>query len=200
MSDSHLVLHGLAIKKHADAASVADIMGLDATKVQAVLDDAVAQGRALAAKDGYMLSPAARMALDGGYSKVYAAQRADEGFVAAYERFEVINRDLKQLMTAWQTVEIGGESVANDHADADYDDRVIARLGDFHERALGVLQQLSAGLPRLAIFTAKLEAALEKAEDGAIEWVSGAKIESYHTVWFEFHEDLLRILGRTREE
>ena len=46
----------------------------------------------------------------------------------------------------------------------------------------------------------KLLAALEKAEDGAIEWVSDAKIESYHTLWFELHEDLLRLMGREREE
>jgi len=25
-------------------------------------------------------------------------------------------------------------------------------------------------------------------------------VDSYHTVWFELHEDLLRILGREREE
>ena len=42
--------------------------------------------------------------------------------------------------------------------------------------------------------------ALERAEDGAVEWVSDAKIASYHTVWFELHEDLLRMLGREREE
>ncbi|NQV20995.1 MAG: hypothetical protein HQ511_06225, partial [Rhodospirillales bacterium] len=45
-----------------------------------------------------------------------------------------------------------------------------------------------------------LLAALEKAEDGETEFVSGAKVDSYHTVWFELHEDLLRILGREREE
>ena len=46
----------------------------------------------------------------------------------------------------------------------------------------------------------KLGTALEKAEDGAIEWVSDAKIESYHTLWFELHEDLLRLMRREREE
>ena len=34
----------------------------------------------------------------------------------------------------------------------------------------------------------------EKAEKGAVAWVSDAKIESYHTVWFELHEDLLRLM------
>ena len=32
------------------------------------------------------------------------------------------------------------------------------------------------------------------------EWVSDARLPSYHTLWFELHEDLLRILGRRRAE
>ena len=200
MTDTYLVLHGLAIKKHADAAAIAAAVELDEAEVQAALDEAVAKGRAVRAGEAYSLTPVARVALDGAYSRLFAAQRGDESFGAAYERFEAINRDLKALMTAWQTIEIDGESVLNDHTNKDYDDRLIDRLGALHERAEAILQQLSAGLPRLAIYARKLEAALEKAEDGAIEWVSGARIESYHTVWFELHEDLLRILGRTRQE
>ena len=200
MTDTYLVLHGLAIKKHADAAAVAAAVGLAESEVRAVLDDAVAKGRVARSGEGYTLLPTARVALDGAYSRLYAAQRADAAFAAAHERFETINRELKALMTAWQTIEIDGESVLNDHTNKDYDDRLIDRLGAFHERAEAILRQLGAGLPRLAIYAEKLDAALEKAEDGAIEWVSGAKIESYHTVWFELHEDLLRILGRTRQE
>ena len=200
MTNAYLVLHGLAIKKHADAAAVAAAVGLDEAEVQAALDEAVAKGRAVRAGEAYSLTPVARVALDGAYSRLFAAQRADAAFAATHERFETINRELKQLMTAWQTIEIDGESVLNDHTNKDYDDRLIDRLGALHERAEAILQQLAAGLPRLAIYAEKLEVALEKAEDGAIEWVSGAKIESYHTVWFELHEDLLRILGRTRQE
>ena len=200
MTDTYLVLHGLAIKKHADAAAIAAAVELDEAEVQAALDEAVAKGRAVRAGEAYSLTPVALLALDGAYSKLFAAQRGDESFGAAYQRFEAINRDLKALMTVWQTIEIDGESVLNDHTNKDYDDRLIDRLGALHERAEAILQQLSAGLPRLAIYARKLETALEKAEDGAIEWVSGARIESYHTVWFELHEDLLRILGRTRQE
>ena len=200
MTDTYLVLHGLAIKKYADAAAVAAALGLAEDEVRAVLDDAVAKGRAARAGEAYSLTPVARVALDGAYSRLFAAQRADEAFAAAHERFEAINRELKQLMTAWQTIEIDGESILNDHTDKDYDDRLIDRLGALHERAEAILEQLAAGLQRLTIYAGKLEAALEKAEGGAIEWVSGAKIESYHTVWFELHEDLLRILGRTRQE
>lgn len=200
MSDMHLVLHGLAIKKHGGAEAVAGLVGLEGARVKALLAQAVSEGRAVESAGGFMLTPLARMALDGEYSRVYGEQRGNAAFVAAYERFEVVNKALKQLITDWQTMAVGGQRVPNDHSNKAYDSTIIDRLGALHERAEAVLKALASGLPRLGIYAKKLLAALEKAEDGEIEWVSGAKIESYHTVWFELHEDLLRILGRERDE
>ena len=200
MNELHLVLHGVAIKKHGSAQTVAGITGLKEETVAELLKQALEKGRVAEANSAYMLTPAARMALDGEYSRVYAELRGDEFFAAAYDIFEAVNRDLKQLMTDWQTVEIAGKSVANDHADKDYDTAIIDRLGDLHERAEDMLDSLIAALPRISIYKDKLLSALEKAEDGEAEWVSAVKIDSYHTVWFELHEDLLRILGRQREE
>ena len=112
----------------------------------------------------------------------------------------MINRELKQLITDWQTVEIGGSRVPNDHSNKDYDARIIDRLSALHERFEPVLKSLVACAPRLAVYQRKLEEALAKVEDGDIAWVSDARTESYHTVWFELHEDLLRLLGRVRDE
>ncbi len=199
-NEMHLVLHGVAIKKHGTAEAVAAVAGLEESAVADLLAQALEKGRVAEAQGAYMLTPAARMALDGEYSCVYAAERGDASFAQAYETFEAVNRDLKQLMTDWQTVEIAGERVANDHADKDYDAAIIDRLGDLHERAEGMLNGLTAALPRLSVYRDKLLAALEKAEDGETDWVSAVRIDSYHTVWFELHEDLLRVLGREREE
>ena len=93
-----------------------------------------------------------------------------------------------------------GQRAPNDHSDKDYDARIIDRLGDLHERSEDALEKLASALPRLAIYREKLEAALDKAETGAIAWISDAKIESYHTVWYELHEDLLRLMQRERSE
>ncbi len=196
----HLALHGLAIKKHGTPDGVAGLMGLEVARAKALLAQASTEGRATETAGAYMLTPTARMALEGEYSRVYADQRASADFVAAYERFETVNRALKQLITDWQTIEIAGQRVPNDHANKAHDEAIIDRLGRLHEQAEAVLKALGLDLPRLAIYGKKLLAALEKAEDGAIEWVSGAKIESYHTLWFELHEDLLRILGRERDD
>lgn len=199
-NDRHLVLHGLAIKKHADADAVAAITGLGAAAVQETIEAAVAAGRVTPAGARFMLTPAAQMALQAEYSRVYAPQRSDAAFLAAYQDFEDINLDLKAVITDWQTMSVGGEHIANDHSDPGYDARVIDRLGKVHERAEGVLDRLAAGVSRLGIYADNLLAALERAEDGDPAWVSDARRMSYHTVWFELHEDLLRITGRQRCE
>ena len=200
MNEMHLALHGVAIKKHAPAAAVAGVVGLAVDRAAALLAQAATSGRLVEAQGGYALTPAGRMILDNQYSRFCDALRADADFVAAYERFERVNVELKKTITDWQTMDVGGQRVRNDHANKDYDGEVLDALGEVHERFEPVLAQLAKALPRLEVSGQKLEAALERAEAGAIEWVSDAKIESYHTVWFELHEDLLRVLGRQREE
>ena len=200
MSDLHLILHGLAIKKHSDADGVARLLGLDRDLVAQSLTAAVKEGSAVEIQGKYMLSPLARITVESDYSRRYGSLRKNAEFMAAYEAFERINLQLKSLITEWQTMEVGGQQVANDHSNKDHDLRLIDRLGNMHESADRILAELSTHLPRLETYRTHLLAALERAEDGAIEWVSDARIDSYHTLWFELHEDLLRIVGREREE
>jgi hypothetical protein len=200
VNDAHLVMHGLAIKKHATPEDVAGILGLELDRVRATLTNLVVTKRAVEAQGRYLLAPAARMLLDSDYSRYYEDVRADPSFQAGYAGFERLNGALKQLITDWQTMPIRGERVPNDHDDKDYDEKIMDRLAGLHERAEAVLAQLAKALPRMSIYRDKLEAAFDKAEKGAIAWVSDAKIESYHTLWFELHEDLLRIMRRAREE
>jgi hypothetical protein len=196
----HLVLHGVAVKKHADARAIVEFTGLPADTVAKLLAECVKSGRIVEAQGKYLVAPLARVALDGQYGSTYASLRASPSFIAAYEAFERINVQLKALITDWQTLEVGGARVANDHSDADYDMRIIDRLGELHERAESVLAQLTREVPRFAYYARNLLAALERAEAGEVEWVSDARLASYHTLWFELHEDLLRLVGRQRQE
>ena len=200
MSPRQLAYHGLAIKRLATAAAVADLVQLPEPVVAAQFAGAVASGRALAAKGGFTLTPLARVALEASYGGLYGAIRDDAAFEASYQRFELVNRSLKQVVTDWQTMDLRGERVANDHSDEAYDQKVIDRLADVHEKIEPVLRALAGTLPRLGVYLRKLTEALEKAEDGDIVWVSDIRRESYHTVWFELHEDLLRIMGTERDE
>jgi len=94
----------------------------------------------------------------------------------------------------------GNETVPNDHSDADYDHKIIDQLGALHERAERPLAKFTDLDPRLGRYPRRLDSAYDKVLAGDQDFVSGAKVDSYHTVWFELHEDLLRMLGRQREE
>jgi len=197
---THTVLHAVGVKKHGSAAAVAALLGIDTGEVERVLAAALAAGRVNAVDGRYLLTPAGRMIVDTQYSRYCAAARADTAVLTAHARFEVVNNELKQLVTDWQTVTVGGCAIANDHADAAYDEQIIDRLGAVHDKVTPILAALANALPRYARYSVRLDHALERAEAGAHAWVSDATQDSYHTVWFDLHEDLLRVLGRTRVE
>jgi hypothetical protein len=200
MNTRDLVFHGLAIKRHAAPSVIAGFIAMPEAAVVEVLNDAVATGRAVEAKGAFALTPLAGVALHGRYGLHYGDLREDRKFRDAYDAFERINVQLKQIITDWQTMTVGGKRVANDHSDKGHDDAVIDRLGALHEQIEPVLAAISGGLPRMTVYATRLLTALEQAEDGNPEWVSDVRRDSYHTVWFELHEDLLRIMGETRAE
>jgi hypothetical protein len=194
-----LAVHGLAVKKAGSVEDVARVAGLSLADTEEALQEAVARGRVLGAKGKYMVTPAGRAWLDEQYPVVYAQQRASGELSAAYGDFEVVNRELLALMTRWQTITVGSTAVPNDHTDPDYDAKVLDELAGLHEQALPTLEAFTAQEPRLSAHLDALEEAQRRIAGGDRDYVSGARIPSYHTVWFELHEDLLRILGRERE-
>lgn len=200
MDTSLLALHGLAVKKSGPPEEVARIMGLPVDAVVSELEKAQAGGEVLGAKGTYMLTPAGRAKLDAAYASACSDVRDNSGFLKAYERFENVNGDLLDLFTRWQTVTRAGMTVSNDHTDADYDAKIVGQLGDIHERAESVLSEFVAAVPRFSIYQDRLAAAYDKVLGGEHDYVSGVRLDSYHTVWFEMHEDLLRLLGRKRDE
>ena len=196
----HQVMHAVAIKRNGGADSISSISGLDLKSVTKTLNDGVSLGRLVKIDDTFLLSPAGRMILDSEYSRFCDEIRSQRKFLDAYEKFEIINKELKLLITNWQTIKVGDQIIPNDHSDSEYDEKIIDKLGVIHEKFEPVLDIMVKSVERFANYSAKLINALEKSEDGELEWMSDAQLDSYHTVWFELHEDLLRILGRIREE
>jgi hypothetical protein len=197
--DEFTALHGLVLKKAGQAEEVAEVLGASVDEVTPALDAAVAEKRAMAGRGKYMVTPAGRAFLDEQYPVLFAELRADPAADAAYAAFEKVNRELLALMTRWQTVTVGGEAVPNDHTDADYDARILDELARLDGEAGPVLDLLGGLVPRLGVHRRRLSEALDRASAGETDYVSGVRVASYHTVWFELHEDLLRLLGRTRE-
>jgi pyruvate,orthophosphate dikinase len=124
---------------------------------------------------------------------------ADEA-EAALDGFLALDGRMKTIVTAWQMKEVDGEQVLNDHSDADYDAGVLAQLAELHVDATAWITPLYEGLPRLASYGKRLDAAAAAAADGDGMYIASPRVDSYHGVWFELHEDLIRLAGKTREE
>ena len=194
------VLHALAVRKSGTAAQLARLLGAPEPDVAEALEKLTASGAVAGARGIVMPTPAGRSTVEAEYAEKFAGLRSDDAFVAAFDRFEALNPLLLALLTRWQTVSRAGTSVPNDHTDADYDAKVLDELGDLHDKTEPVLAKLAAPAPRFAAYADRLGEAYERALTGEPDYVSGVRVDSYHTVWHELHEDLLRTLGRERHE
>jgi hypothetical protein len=140
------------------------------------------------------LSPAGRAHLEELLTVEW--QEIDAATVmAAYSEFRSVNGDFKALVTDWQLK--AGQP--NTHDDPDYDAAVLARLDEVHHRVAPIVDAAAAELPRLGRYAAKLQTALDRVRAGETMWLSRPLIDSYHTVWFELHEELILAAGLTRE-
>ena len=106
---------------------------------------------------------------------------------------------MKETVTAWQLRDVEAQ-VLNDHSDAAYDQAVLDRLATLHGDAITWLTPHEQGCPRLADYRLRLSRALDQALAGDQRFVASPRVDSYHGIWFELHEDLIQLAGRTRED
>jgi hypothetical protein len=63
-----------------------------------------------------------------------------------------------------------------------------------------LFDQVAADLPRLAAYRPRLDGALARIRAGDRQWFTRPLIDSYHSVWFELHEELIGAAGLTRAD
>lgn len=150
------------------------------------------EGLARRRPPGWTLTPDGRAAHAEAVAAEVGPKR--DAVEDAYARFREVNPALLQVCTDWQL----RDGAVNDHTDGAYDDEVLERLGQVHDRIQPVLRDLAAALDRFAPYGERLQNALDRVRAGEYEWFTRPVLDSYHTVWFELHEDLLGTLGRSR--
>jgi hypothetical protein len=195
------VLHALRVGGFMDIAAVSARSGLPAELVSVVLDAAEARGWVIHRTGrlvGWNLTGPGRS--EG--ERLLAAE-ADAAGVRhrvedAYRGFLALNREFLDLCTDWQLRVVDDETCLNDHSDVEHDAEVLARLEATHVQVVPLLDELSRALPRFGPYSDRLGSALERVRLGHTEWFTKPVIDSYHTVWFELHEDLLATLGIER--
>jgi len=202
VSDSRLLcLHGLRLKGFAEAEAVARIVGIDEEEAERLLKELGEEELVLRREgriSGWSLTPGgrethARLVVDD-LDAAGARATVDD----AYQRFLAVNHELLAVCTAWQLKDAGGQQQVNDHSDAAYDRGVIDRLVALHDQVRPVTADLRDAMDRFSGYGTRLREAVEHVVGGDTDWFTKPMIDSYHTVWFELHEDLLVTLGIER--
>lgn len=126
-----------------------------------------------------------------------AGQRVE--IEAAYAAFLELNGPFLAVCTDWQIrVDEAGTPQPNRHTDPDHDAAVLARLAPLHAGITEIGTRLTAAIERFGCYVPRFAHAWERLQANDVDWLTRPLIDSYHTVWFELHEDLLATLGRTR--
>lgn len=188
-----LVLQVLHVKGRATLDALASAVRTDPSEAVAGFVDA---GLVEDSRFGYKLTDLARPRVD----ELYALEREQAGAVVedVYAVFGPIDGEVKQIVTDWQMRPVGGELVVNDHTDHRYDAAVIARLRHTDARVGEALAPLTVALPRFSLYPERLDQALTSVGAGDHSMLAAPLKDSYHTVWFELHEELITLAGRTR--
>ncbi len=184
-----LILNALYLRKIADRDVLAECSGCSAGDVDSILDMAAGTGLVLGLGSQYVLTDEGRQAVLDYYESAYEDMRADREIQDWYVRFETVNDRFLQLVSAWQT---RGDA-------ADGQDRIYDRLARTVERHVAALEQVVDRLPRYRHYAERFRKSLDRVDSGQVEYVTSPTVDSLHNIWFEFHEDILALLGRPRE-
>jgi hypothetical protein len=139
---------------------------------------------------GYMLSPNGRT---WTIEQLLAERAAADSMVLenAYEDFLSLNHRFKQVVSEWQM-----QSQA-ENADAAWP-RVVGDIGQIDGGLEPVLATNATQVPRLQAYRRRFSAARQSVEAGDRSMLASPLKDSYHTVWFEYHEELIALCGRDR--
>ena len=178
------VLNAVYLRKIATAEVVRECTGLGPEVIRAALDGAVAAGLVEDLGGQFMLNDDGTQAVRDGYGERYTPLRSEPDVENWYQRFETLNAQFLQTISAWQT---------------SGDDGQLEKLLKLVERQIRALGTISATIPRYGFYAERFTRALSLVEEGKTEFVTSPTQDSIHNVWFEFHEDILTLLGRPRD-
>jgi pyruvate,orthophosphate dikinase len=186
----------LAVKGPSTVEQLAEAIAAEVDELQALLEQLYESAFVETASGQLRLTAAGK--LEAG--DLFAADRAGLGRAdQLLDEFHAFDARMKQIVTAWQVRDAGGEQVLNDHTDKSYDGAVLDNLSALHRDTAGWLESLS-GIRRFSVYRARLERALMLCRDGDQRYVASPRVDSYHSVWFELHEDLIRLAGKKRAD
>ncbi len=197
---SLLALHGLRLKGFAETKVIADFLGVSESEVNGALNEASTGGFTNyreGARSGWMMTAEGRAENERLLSAELDGAGQRDAVVSCYQQFLALNGRMLAACTSWQVKDQDAQ-IMNDHSDPAYDAAVISELEKIDEAVQPICAELGEALERYGNYGPRFVFALDKLRGGDNDWFTKPIIESYHTVWFELHEDLLATLGIDR--
>ena len=188
MTDAFATLRVIALSGQAEMAAVARNTGLSTDAASEIVGDAETAGLVVSGPRGYRLTADGRAQV----ADALVAERAGLDAAVAldlYGRFGGIDRKFKELVTEYQL--------------SDAPTRfswAVAGMTDVHPAVQELVARATELVPRLAPYRARFETAMEHLQRGNEKYLVSVMLDSYHTIWFQFHEELIEMAGRTRAE
>ncbi|NGX10039.1 hypothetical protein [Mycobacteroides franklinii] len=190
------ILRALRLKGRIPGNEVPGAVGMSESDAAELVQELAVNGHIEEVRGRFKLSIRGREHLDEQLA--LERQTLDEArIIGLYEEFDAHNSALKSLMTRWQ---LKADDTPNDHNDADYDQAVINDLAAVDVGFQPLLTRMIETAPRLGHYPERLSGALERITAGDHSWFAKPLADSYHTVWFELHEDLIGLAGLSRAE
>jgi predicted ArsR family transcriptional regulator len=185
------VLQALRLKGRATAEELSTSLGVDAGQVAeelaALAEENLVVERTTGRRPGWMLTGDGRDRYDASLAEARTPEVV-ERLGETYASFLQHNQPVKDLAAKWQGTSDDAERF-----------EIIEDLADINEKVTPSLASAGEVVPRFGAYADRLAASLDKAADDH-RFVVSPTVDSFHTVWFECHEDYLLMLGRTREQ
>lgn len=185
------VLHVVRLRGVIGGDAIAAITGAPQDEVGTILAGLVDDGSVFERQgrrvSGFTLTEAGR-ARHARELPGRADPAATTALATVYDSFLEHNGRVKALCGRWQ--QVGTDDAARWKA--------IGDLEDLHGTAEVAFTHAGDIVPRFARYATRLRSAMLRVAAGDERYFTSPLVDSYHTVWFEAHEDFIVTLGRDR--
>ena len=178
------LLQGLRLKGRGDVARIAGAWGFPESEAAGCLAELVAQGWVEERQGSFALSEAGELLR----AQLLEAERARvdaDAMDSLYADFCLLDPAFKQVVADVQLGKL-------ERADS------AQHITPLHQSLEALLARVSELLPRLDPYAKRFGEALAALRQGDSRYLASPLVESYHGIWFEFHEELIQASGRSR--
>lgn len=180
------VLRVVVLRGRTDADGIVAVTGAGRAAVDTALARLADAGQVALSSGTATATAAGRSHVADDVAAVVAEHR--DAFARLLARFHHPDQALKHLITE-QQLAAGSAS-----------DPVAALREQIHPEVLALVAAAAELVPRLARYAERLDTALTRLATGDVRYLAHPAVDSYHTIWFDLHDDLLTLSATPRAQ